>query len=342
MHLFGAFILAALVAAVATVPICRYARALGLLDPPNERSSHRVITPRGGGLAIILAAVISLGLLSGLAPLSAAWSLLAAGSLVGLVGAVDDRRGVPAWLRLIFHLGAAVMVVRALGPVTLAVLPLVGSVSLTDPLAWTLSILWLVAVTNFFNFMDGIDGLAGGQALATCTGVIVAGWAADASALATIVAGACAGFLLHNWPPARIFMGDSGSGFLGLLLAGLPMLAPVERRPEAILAVAIGMTLFLLDPILTLIRRALARKNILQAHRQHLYQQLVLPDESAVRVTTAYTLTAGVLAILAAGGYRNPAWWWLGCVASLAAFSIVWLLARARGESTLNDRTANH
>ena len=307
-------------------PIRRHARTLGLVDPPNERSSHRFVTPRSGGIAIILGTAASLCFLgwSGHAG-NAGWMLFGAASVVGAVGVLDDRFGLSPVVRLVAHLGAGMIVVGALGPVSHLPLPAPLNVALPDPLlSWTFSLLWLAAVTNFFNFMDGIDGLAGGQAAATCAGIVAAAWSADAASLAVAVGGACLGFLVHNWPPARAFMGDSGSGFLGFVLAAMPFLAPPARRSDAILAVAVGMMLFLLDPIVTLFRRARAGKNILRSHREHLYQQLVAPEEPAGPVTSAYTATALLLALAGAAAYRVPSLAWFGCIAGVSAFLAVW------------------
>jgi len=327
---------ATIVSLLAIFPLRRYAGALGLLDAPNERSSHRVITPRGGGLAIVLASAVgALALWRLDSSHAAGWTLFAAAAVIAAIGFLDDRHNLSPVLRLIAQVSAAAFVVYAFTPLSTLPLPPPLRVSLSSPIAaWGFSILWLVAFTNFFNFMDGIDGLAGGQASACCIGVIVAGWSADAMSFAAIVTGACAGFLFHNWPPARIFMGDTGSGFLGFTIAGLPFLAAPERSGEAALAVAIGMALFLLDPMLTLIRRARARKNILRAHREHLYQQLVGPDEPAGRVTAAYTCTALVLAITGAAGYRVPGLAWIGCLAALSSFMVLWQLAARRERLT--------
>ena len=247
---------------------------------------------------------------------------------VGGGGPLDDRRGLPPSTRLIVQLCASVFVVGALGPLTAMPLPSPLNVSIPAAVAWGFSIVWLVAVTNFFNFMDGIDGLAGGQAVATCVGVVAAAWSVDATALAVAAGGACAGFLFHNWSPARIFMGDAGSGFLGFALAGMPLLATTGDRSRAVVAIAIGLTLFLLDPTVTLMRRRLAGKDIFQAHREHLYQRLVPPETPAARVTSASVVMALVLALLGAVGYRYPSISWIGCIAGLCAFGAVWRAAR--------------
>jgi UDP-N-acetylmuramyl pentapeptide phosphotransferase/UDP-N-acetylglucosamine-1-phosphate transferase len=187
-------------------------------------------------------------------------------------------------------------------------------------LGWVLSLLWIAAVTNFFNFMDGIDGLAGGQAAVSLAAVILAGWSAEASTLAACVGVASLAFLFHNWSPARVFMGDVGSGFLGFLVASLPFLAPVDRRAPAVVAVAIGLALFLLDPLETLFRRAIARKHLTGAHREHVYQQYLDPGEAAGTVAGALVAVGCGLAALGALAYRHPSLGWVALLTALLAY----------------------
>jgi len=186
---------------------------------------------------------------------------------------MDDFRSIPARYRLGVQALVAVAVVYELGGI--AKLPLPSPLDL--PLAWfgfPLAVVWLMTLTNFFNFMDGIDGLGGGQAIASCVGVAVAGWALGATQFAIILAGAAFGFLLLNLPPARIFLGDVGSTALGFSIGALPLLAPAAERHRAILAVMIGLTVFLLDPTETLLRRIRGGHRLGVAHRSHSYQRI--------------------------------------------------------------------
>jgi Fuc2NAc and GlcNAc transferase len=317
------------------IPLRRHASALGLLDRPGERSSHRVVTPRGGGVAIAGGAALALAWLTAAGSAgSAAWVLFAAAAFVGVAGLLDDRLDLPPPVKFGSQLAAALALLVAVGPFTRLPLPAPFDVDLPwVVLQWAFTALWITAVVNFFNFMDGIDGLATGQTVASALGVAAAGWSLDATALAIAAAAAGLGFLVHNAPPARIFMGDSGSGFLGFLLAGLPLLAPSWRRHEAIVAVAIGLALFLLDPLLTLVRRARAGKNLLRAHREHVYQQLVAPEEHAGRVTALYSAIALALSLVGAAGYHRPWLLWVGALAAVAVFSLVSLRAGAAGRA---------
>lgn len=325
-----AALLAGTIAAAVVHLIRRHAARLKLLDAPNERSSHRVTMPRGGGAGIVVGVGVTLLIMHRPGDSMQGVALFGAASAVACIGAIDDRRGVSAPLRLLIHTLAAALAVYCLGPVGALWLPGLPPFVLPTGVAVAATILWLVAVTNFFNFMDGIDGLAGGQAAASAVGVVLAAWSADAVVLAAAIAGASLGFLVHNWPPARIFMGDVGSGYLGFLLAGLPLLAPDAQRPNAVVAVATGLALFLLDPAITLVRRAFAGKNILRAHREHLYQRLAPAETSVVAVTTRYVAAALLLAGLGALGFLRPDLAWVGATVAIVAFGVVWVAARRR------------
>lgn len=319
---------------MAIVPIRRYARRFGLLDRPNERSSHVRTTPRGGGIGIIAGVMAGLGVvLWWMHPLTLVpATVVGSACLVAAAGLLDDVRGLSPLARLIVQLLAAAIVLSVTGPIVS--LPLLGEeLALSTMLGGALSLLWITTVTNFFNFMDGFDGLAASQAVASCLGVVLAGWGSDASLLAILTGAACVGFLYHNWTPARIFMGDVGSGFLGFTLAALPFLAPQNDRSTAMLAVAVGLSLFLLDPALTLVRRAAARKPLTQSHREHLYQQFALPGEPVGRVVTVYSSMAILLAVAGAFGYRNPEllpWIVLSSILVFAAVCSVALRAERR------------
>jgi Fuc2NAc and GlcNAc transferase len=322
------------VAWIATFPVRKYAHRLGLLDRPNERSSHVRTTPRGGGIGIIAGVLTGLTVVNwlnhpgGLVP----WIVVGSAGLVAAAGLVDDVRGLSPVGRLIVQLLAATIVLSVTGPGV--VLPLLREeLALSTMWGGALSLLWIMTVTNFFNFMDGFDGLAASQAVASCLGIVLAGWGSDASVLALLIGAACVGFLFHNWTPARVFMGDVGSGFLGFTLAVLPFLAPEDNRSTAMLATAVGLSLFLLDPALTLVRRAASRKPLTQSHREHLYQQFALPGEPVGGVVTIYSALAILLAVAGAFGYRNPGllpWVVLGSIVLFAAVCSVALRAERK------------
>ena len=320
------------------------ARTLGLIDVPNARSSHRTPTPRGGGLGVLAGVLVAVAVLGILAPGAVSENVLVVltcSVVIGIVGFIDDRSGLSAGLRLGLHVGAASVLVWGVGP--LLTLPLPDPLGVSLGHGWipnALTVLWVVAVTNFFNFMDGVDGLAAGQAVASCVGVVLAGVSSDAVGIAAAVGGASAGFLFHNWPPARIFMGDVGSGSIGFVLGGLPLLAPPSKRSAAVLMIAVSLTFFILDPIVTLVRRALRGEALMKAHREHLYQRLIPTGTSGRGVTSALLAAAALLSVLGAWAYHRVEMRWLASCMSIALFLIeVFCAARAqRGGSGANGQ----
>lgn len=269
----------------------------------------------GAGTGLLIASTLSPALPGG------AWTVFASATVVAVAGLVDDFRRLPPGLRLLVQAVAATVVVAGTGPLAMLPLPAPLNINLSSAiLGWGLSLLWITALTNFFNFMDGIDGLAGGQATASFAAVMLAGWSADASLLAACVGSASLGFLLHNWSPARVFMGDVGSGFLGFLIASLPFLAPIDRRGDAVVAIAVGLALFLLDPLETLFRRAMARKVLTGSHREHAYQQFLDPGEAAGTVAGVMVAAGVGLALLGAMAFRQPRLGWSTLVVALFTF----------------------
>ena len=302
-----AAIVTALTALLVGGMITRYGNKLGLVDVPNKRSSHTAPTPRGGGVGILagVAAGMLILALVGKGPERHAAAILLTTAPIAFIGILDDARSVPASWRLMVQIAAATTLTAVLGPTGRMPLPPPLDVSL-GYLAWPFTILWLVAITNFFNFMDGLDGLATGQTAVTCIGVLVAGWATSAVRLSALLISAAAGFLVLNRPPARVFLGDVGSTSLGFSIAAMPLLAPADRRGAATLAIAIGLSLFILDPLETLGRRALTGQGVGKAHRQHSYQQLCL-SWSSRRV--AVTVVVVGLCLSVAGGLTYNAIW---------------------------------
>jgi Fuc2NAc and GlcNAc transferase len=322
----------ALVTAALITPLVRWlALRWRMLDHPNARSSHRNVTPRGGGLAIAVALAAAL-VVHGMKPTSSPALMAVCGGmlLVGLVGFWDDRAGLPASVRLLFHLAAAVPVAVTTGGVPTLPLPAPFDLA-TGPLAEPLAVLWMVAVLNFYNFLDGIDGLAGIQAVITGTAIALAGWDSGASAIGAALAGGSLGFLFWNWAPARIFMGDVGSGLLGFGFAALPFLAAGGRRGSAVFVVAISLWLFLADALWTLASRVRRGARFYEAHREHAYQRIVAGGRSHAAVTSAMAGASTVLSLLAllAWYLHRPPIYAAALATGLAAFALE--LAAARG-----------
>jgi UDP-N-acetylmuramyl pentapeptide phosphotransferase/UDP-N-acetylglucosamine-1-phosphate transferase len=278
-----------------------WAAARGAVDVPNARSSHTRATPRGGGLAIVVVTVAAAVIACILHPDSVrpvAGMLLPAIVIAG-VSWIDDIRSLPNRIRFAVHLGCAIAAVAVLGPVRQVSLGSFGSVDF-GAAAWPLPLLWIVGLTNAFNFMDGIDGIAGitaaaaGAALAAAAAVFAS---PAVGGVAAAFAAAAGGFLACNWQPAKIFMGDVGSAFCGFLLAVLPLAVPPTAVPTAVAVAVAGLWPFIFDTGLTIIRRGLRRENIFQAHRSHLYQRLVIAGWSHRAVSSLY----GALSLVTAG-----------------------------------------
>ena len=288
--MFAVATLAFLASLVGTDQMRRYAGKVGLLDIPNHRSSHQVPTPRGGGIAIVF---VFLGSILGLAAArQLAWTtalaFVAGGGLVGLVGYLDDRRPMPATVRLSVHCVAAISIVAVLGPLpdwTLANWGLSGAL-----VAWAISLLMLVWSTNLFNFMDGIDGLAGSEALFVSGAAAALCWQQGERggyiAALLCLAAVSLGFLHWNWPPAKIFMGDVGSGFLGFVIA-LFALCICQRGSLPWETWVILTGVFFVDATVTLIRRMLRGDRWMQAHRAHAYQHAARRLQGHLPVTVA-------------------------------------------------------
>jgi Fuc2NAc and GlcNAc transferase len=305
----------------------RFALAHGLLDVPNERSSHRVPVPRGGGLAIVVVVLAGVAVLEATQALAAGVgpAILGGGGLVALVGWLDDRRGLSPATRLAAHALAAAWALWWLGGMP-SLTTGAGAVQLGLPgtLLAAGAILW---ATNITNFMDGIDGLAAGEA-ATVTltaASLLAGANPPLAALAALVGGAALGFLPWNWSPARIFMGDVGSGFLGFVLA---VLAISSERAGALPALVwlLLYAVFAFDATVTLIRRGWRGERWYAAHRSHAYQRAVQSGWTHARVTTGVLAMNAGLGLVAWAVTERPH---LLGVALLAAAGGCWLLYAA-------------
>jgi Fuc2NAc and GlcNAc transferase len=249
----------------------------GLMDHPSKRSSHTIPTPRGGGLAIVVAhfiALIALRIL-GYITIRELAALIASGGAVAWVGFLDDRRSVPATVRFMVHLGAAIIVVAMIGGV-----PISGITGGDAGASWIGQLVAIVGITwviNLFNFMDGIDGIAGAEAvffsLAAAAMIFVSSKNVGLVGSFGALGMASLGFLVWNWPPARIFLGDVGSGFLGFMLAALALLVS-QRNIVTVQTWPILGGVFLVDASVTLIRRIVRGDKWYEAHRTHAYQRL--------------------------------------------------------------------
>jgi Fuc2NAc and GlcNAc transferase len=267
----------------------KYALHRQLLDVPNARSSHTVPTPRGGGVGIVAAFLLGLPVATyfGLLSMADAAVLALPGLATAAIGFADDHTHIPARWRLLGHFAVA--------GIGLALLTGLPSVPITD--GFSLSGAWLaiplavglVWLLNLYNFMDGIDGIAGVQAVTVCSGMALLSYLYGNPAdvvLALLLAAASAGFLCWNLPPARIFMGDAGSGFLGVAI-GLLWLKMATANPQLFWPGLILMGVFVVDATWTLVVRLMRGEKVYEAHRSHAYQHAARRFGGHGRVTLA-------------------------------------------------------
>lgn len=304
-----------LVALIGTGLLSRILADRGILDRPNQRSSHKQATPRGGGIAVVAAILAGFGvlILTGQPLQAGIGTVIAVTIAIAAVSWVDDVRGLPAFVRL----GLQAVCVG----VSLYLLPLPVPAIIADFPGWAqatiMGLAWLWFI-NLYNFMDGIDGITGIETLVITIGISVvlqvgnSGHALIAPAL--IIAAAMPGFLKWNWPPAKIFMGDVGSVALGYLLGWLLL---ASTSDGSTLAAIIVSGYYLADATMTLIRRALKGEKVWQAHRQHAYQTALRNGMTHGMVSTCIGILGIALIALALMSLDYP------LPAALAAVVIV-------------------
>ncbi|WP_110946717.1 MraY family glycosyltransferase [Pseudomonas bohemica] len=252
----------------------RYALHKSLLDIPNGRSSHSVPTPRGGGVAIVVSYLLALAIVLGQGGLTLPVFLSLGGAGLGIaaLGFLDDHGHVAARWRLLGHFFSAFWALYWLGG-----LPPVALFGGTLDIGWlghALAAVYLVWLLNLYNFMDGIDGIASVEAVCVCIGaslIYALGGYLELIWQPLLLAAAVLGFLVWNFPPARIFMGDAGSGFLGIVL-GVLSLQAAWISSQLLWAWLILLGVFIVDATVTLIRRLVRGDKIYEAHRSHAYQ----------------------------------------------------------------------
>lgn len=268
------FVIAGGISLLLTSALRRYALSKSLIDVPNARSSHTVPTPRGGGVAIVLSFLLLVPLLSlfSLLPWASAWGLIGAGAGIAVLGFLDDHGHIAARWRLLGHFSAAVWALFWVGGIP--PLTIMGVVFDMGWIGVVLSLFYLVWMLNLYNFMDGIDGLASVEAIAVCLSASLIYALMGFSSLAwapLLLSFTVAGFLYWNFPPAKIFMGDAGSGFLGVTL-GILSLQAAWTSPSLLWVWVILMGVFVVDATFTLVRRLVRGDKVYEAHRSHAYQ----------------------------------------------------------------------
>jgi UDP-N-acetylmuramyl pentapeptide phosphotransferase/UDP-N-acetylglucosamine-1-phosphate transferase len=306
---FGLAVAALSVSAGGVWVSIRFARKAGFLDVPNERSSHSFPTPRMGGVPMAASAMVAFGI----------WTYLLAGELLTfkgitssivfafgmfILGFCDDMFDLSPLLRFLVQfalcalcLGFALRLVPGV--------PWIGGESFRLP--WiVVGVFWCVWMLNLYNFMDGIDGLAGGEAAIASSFFFLlfaregeSGWAVAN----LLVAASAMGFLVHNWPPARVFMGDAGSAFLGAFYGMQSVLAPFSTKVPFVVLV-LPFANFIFDTTFTLIRRILRGETWYQAHRSHYYQRIVILGMTHEKATILELLGVIICCIFAGIYFR--------------------------------------
>lgn len=337
MEKLGAFFLLVatlLLSLSLTGGVRRYAM-VRLLDIPNARSSHAMATPRGGGLAVVLSFAVAVGSAFGAQWIGLEQMLaLAGGLLVAAVGFWDDHGHLSARWRIVAHLAAATWVLYWMGGFGTIVLN--GQAMTLGWLGHVLAVIFVVWMLNLFNFMDGIDGIAGAEtAFVAAAGAFLLLLGKEAGMHALLLwalVSAVTGFLIWNWPPAKIFMGDVGSGFVGFTLGTMALMTAAANE----LSLVVWMILagvFLVDATFTLSRRVLTRQRWYAAHRSHAYQHAAVLLASHKAVTLAVLMINGFwLLPLALMAYRWPRFdLWLLLVAYVP---LLWLAFRLEAGKT--------
>ena len=289
MTCFAFYAMVVALSAALTFQIRRSALHKQLLDIPNDRSLHTVPTPRGGGAAIVLvftAAIITLTATDYVETKNAA-ILIGCGALVAVTGFLDDRQLLShARSRLALHFVAAVIAISALGG--LPTLPVFGTNVSLGIFGGILAAVYLVWLLNLFNFMDGVDGISGAQVVSVCgaAAFLIHRTTHDynIASLPLALAAATLGFLVFNWPPAKIFMGDVGSGFVGFII-GILSIISADTAPPLGWVWVILLGVFIVDATVTLIGRLIRKQKPHVAHRSHAFQHLALRFGSHKRVT---------------------------------------------------------
>ena len=324
----------------------RYALARSLMDIPNARSSHSVPTPRGGGVAIVLSFLLALVLMtaSSEVPFSVACALFGAGAGIAVLGFLDDHGHIAAGWRLLGHFISAVWAMYWLGG--MPPLSLLGSTLDMGWLGHALAVVYLVWLLNLYNFMDGIDGIASVEAVCVCLGGALLYRLSESTSpiilgsfgLPLVLGCAVVGFLFWNFPPARIFMGDAGSGFLGITL-GILSLQSAWLTPDLFWSWLILLGVFIVDATVTLLRRLLRGDRIYEAHRSHAYQYASRYFGRHLPVTVA----VGAVNLL----WLLPVALWVGIggldglAGTLMAYSpLIWLAIKFNAGQAEQDGTA--
>src|SRR5579859_1132357 len=304
------FVAGGLIAYIVTGLTIKVSLRRGVLVLPNARSSPFLPVPRMGGVGILsgfylsTAALVVLGQLgfTGYSPFARdILIVLLAGAGMGVIGLVDDLHHLNPGTKYLMQFGIAVLVAAFGVRLESAKIPYWRTLEL-GLFSFPVTILWLTGFSNVYNFMDGINGLAAGTGAVYGVFFFLFAWLQGNSGLAAVallLSGSCLGFLFHNFPHARTFMGDNGSLFLGMVFALLVVgLAQQCSNPASLVTLLLVCSVYLYDSTFTLLRRLKHGENIFRAHRSHLYQRLAQTGLSHARITYLYLLLHAMMGTL--------------------------------------------
>jgi Fuc2NAc and GlcNAc transferase len=318
-------IISFLTAATALYFLIPYLIRKSFLDVPNARSSHKKTTPRGGGLAIAIGITTGSFVAYFLEVPLPHYSFFAGFLMMATVSFLDDKKNLPPGLRLAVHMLAMGWVIYETGGLKQLPFPPPLNIEL-EWFGYIVSGIWIIAVINFFNFLDGIDGYAGTQALLAGLAIMSIQWGGAVGTMGCCVASASLGFLLYNWHPAKIFMGDVGSVSLGFTFATLPFYSTNQAPEPLVYSIALFLWFFLSDGAFTLLKRMLNKEKVWEPHRTHLYQRLNQAGWPPPLIV-AFTLGLGTLLSLVQVYFfkaHTPFNWW--SVGMGLAFFLIFLL----------------
>lgn len=308
----------------------------GVLDVPNARSSHDTPVPRGAGIVIVAISLLLYTYITIYLTNDFKLYYVAAAGLVAFISWLDDLYSLSSMLRLLVHVLAAAILIWGSGlwqeifvpgfdvPLYLGIVDLI------------IAFIWIVWMVNAYNFMDGIDGLAGSQAIVAGIAWLIFGyWFGYETAyyFGGVIAFSSIGFLIHNWSPARVFMGDVGSAFLGLTFAALPLMKADAGSENSALIYFAGVSFvwfFLFDTVFTFIRRVLRREKVWTAHREHIYQRMIIEGKSHSSITLIYAGFTGAVAASLFIGLRLGGSWKFLVVFTIVLLSTVLFFCSTR------------
>lgn len=284
-----------------TSTIKKLALRFHIMDIPEKRSSHVKPMPRGGGLAIYLAFLLTIALSRKYFDPDFLKILLIGLTIICSLGLIDDIKRVSTIIRLLVQIVAALIPISFGLTINSIDFPVLGTLKL-GLLAIPVTLIWILWLTNLYNFMDGIDGIAAAEAAAVSFFLfLISSRIGDASLsyLNLLILGSALGFLIHNFPPAKIFMGDSGSYFFGFFFSVAAIHSSQSKLTEIpFLIFVLLLGTFVIDTAVTLMRRILKNERWFEAHRSHYYQRLVISGYSHRQVTL---LECGVTSVLGLG-----------------------------------------